>query len=47
MFNKKSKEQKDLKIEILEKLSTLMTAGFGLVAALACLPAEAQAERRA
>lgn len=26
---------KDLKLEILEKMSTLVTAGFGLVAALA------------
>jgi uncharacterized membrane protein YidH (DUF202 family) len=29
------KEKKSLKIEILEKLSSLLTAGFGLVAALA------------
>lgn len=29
------KEQKSLKIEILEKVSALATAGFGLVAALA------------
>ena len=28
-------EKKDLKLEILEKVSTLATAGFGLVAALA------------
>jgi len=28
-------EKKDLKIEILEKISSLATAGFGLVAALA------------
>lgn len=27
--------KKDLKLEILEKMSTLVTAGFGLVAALA------------
>lgn len=36
--NKKSKqeeEKKSLKLEILEKVSTLATAGFGLVAALA------------
>jgi len=37
MSDKKStqKEKKSLKVEILEKLSTLVTAGFGLVAALA------------
>lgn len=28
-------EKKDLKVEVLEKISTLATAGFGLVAALA------------
>jgi len=32
---KTEQEKKDLKIEILEKVSTLATAGFGLVAALA------------
>ncbi len=30
-----AKEKKNLKIEVLEKISTLATAGFGLVAALA------------
>ena len=30
-----SEEKKDLKVEILEQVSTLATAGFGLVAALA------------
>ncbi|MDO8581641.1 MAG: DUF5654 family protein [bacterium] len=29
------KEKKSLRIELIERLSTLMTAGFGLVAALA------------
>ncbi|MAF14020.1 MAG: hypothetical protein CMI53_03970 [Parcubacteria group bacterium] len=32
---KSAKDKKDLKIEILEKVSSLTTAGFGLVAALA------------
>lgn len=34
-MNSQTSEQTSLRLEILEKLSTLMTAGFGLVAALA------------
>ena len=32
---RQEEEKKDLKIEVLEKISSLATAGFGLVAALA------------
>ena len=32
---KQEAEKKDLKVEVLEKISSLATAGFGLVAALA------------
>ena len=34
-LQKSTQEKKDLKVEILEQVSTLATAGFGLVAALA------------
>ena len=33
--NQLAEEKKDLRLELLEKVSTLATAGFGLVAALA------------
>jgi len=35
MSDKNNQKKKSLKVEILEKLATLMTTGFGLVAALA------------